>query len=268
MKDELVLINISKSNEKELIIFLESAIIELKSIIKNLNSGCCGYLALKIAELLIENEIYSFQFGVIGPLWSRTGLKAFKHIWVELYIDDCDTLKIVELNKGKGKKDIELIKQFYMMPALRLAFEKENDWAWGPALTEENKSIIDNKIAEYMKSKTLHYAKNCKNAGEEIGQNIFACKMLSNPDKTIPFSIDDKDTILYKWIQNIESGKMDVIKEVKENGVILTSLKEISFVGLLERYYLGQQKEPCGKILRGKQIGCHTKIDCEYYKQK
>ena len=67
---------------KELIKFLKLTVEQLKTEIPRLNKGCCGYLAYKIANLLIENEFYSFTFGTITPLWSKTGLKSFEHIYL------------------------------------------------------------------------------------------------------------------------------------------------------------------------------------------
>ena len=258
---------VSQEEANKLIKFLETILASITIEIKDLNKGCCGYLAYKIAEFLLENNYYSFQFGVTNPLWSKTGLKAVGHTWIEIYIDDADTVKIVEINKGGKKKNAEFVRHFYMMPALKESLSDENNWAWGPSLTKENKSIIDKKLAWYMKTKTLQYAKDCDKAGELIAENIYACKILSDVSIIVPFTKEDEELILYKWVTNIESGKMDVIKEVRENGVLLTSLKEISFVGLLERYHLGQQKNPCGKLKKGKQIGCHSKVDCEYYKK-
>lgn len=259
----------SSSGSIELIEFLIETTDQIKKEISDLNRGCCGYLAFKIAEILIQNGIFSFHFGTIQPLWSKTGLKSFKHIWIEIEIDDTDTVKVIELNRGNAKGQVEFVKQFYMMPALKEAISEENKWAWGPAFTNENKIKINEKLAEYMKTRTLYYAKDCDNAGIEIGEKIYACKILSDQPKTVPFSVKEAGFLVNKWIYNIESGKSDIIISANERGVILmSSKKEISYVGLLERYHIGSDKQKCGKLELGKQIGCHTKVDCPHFKAK
>lgn len=253
---------------KELIKFLKLTVEQLKTEIPRLNKGCCGYLAYKIANLLIENEFYSFTFGTITPLWSKTGLKSFEHIWISIEIYDGDTKKHIELNKSQIKKETEYVKQFYMLPALEKAIREENKWAWGESFTNENKAKIDGKISLYMKEKKVHYARECKNAMEKVGENIYACNKLSDPDITFPFKTENSEEILNKWIVNKESGKQDIVASIDTVGVILMSSKKwISFVGLLERYTF-LSGDPCGKTIKGKRIGCHSKINCEYFIKK
>jgi hypothetical protein len=268
MKEEIRTITMVKENADEVIRFLNAAIKKLKEDIPDLNKGCCGYLALKIGGLLISNKIYSFSFATILPLWSHSGLKAFSHIWIILELCDGDTIKIVQLNKGETKKkrtEIEVIKQFYLMPALENSLMKENSWAWGKSLTNENRLKIDKALSSFMKEKTIHYAKDCKNAMELVGENIRACAKLSGKDRVEPFTIQNVDLMKNKWVENKESGKQDVIAEITELGVILMSNKKlISFVGLLERYVF-LSKSPCGVVIKAKRIGCHSKVDCEHF---
>jgi hypothetical protein len=267
-REELLTVTMVKENPRSLIGFLFTAVKELKKEIPDLNQGCCGYLAFKIAELLISNNIYSFSFGTIFPLWSHTGLKAFSHIWVEIELSDGDTVNTIHLNKREGGRknvEIENVRQFYMMPALEKSLTKENSWAWGKSLTEENKSKIDKKLSLFMKEKTIHYAKDCKHAMEFVGENIRACGKLSGKDTIEPFTIENSNTMIERWIENKESRKQDVIAEVNIEGIVLMSTRKlISFVGLLERYTF-LDKEPCGIIKKAKRIGCHSKVDCEHF---
>ena len=263
-------VNVSAEDPREIAKFLKTAINELKKEIPELNRGCCGYLAYKIAELLISNHIFAFKFGTIMPLWSKTGLKAFEHVWIEIELYDGDVTHIIELNKRETNKkvEIEYIRQFYVMPALKESLKKEHSWAWGPSLNEENKSKIDEKLSMYMKEKTVHYARDCGQAGELIAENIRACSILSDKNIITPFTIEDKKELKNRWIVNKESTKQDMISDVDSVGIFLMSTRKwISFVGLLERYTFNDGTS-CGKITKGKQIGCHSKVDCKHFIKK
>ena len=118
------------------------------------------------------------------------------------------------------------------------------------------------------KYKTIHYAKDCKNAKELIGDLIYYCPKISDPDKILPFSFKDTDKIILKWIKNKVTKQLEVIKETHENGIkLLNKDRIISYEELLETHQF-MNEMPLGIVIPGKKIGCHSQLNCKYFVKK
>lgn len=127
---------------------------EVKEKIPNINRGGCGYYAYYLAKELIRRDIYSFEFFVIMPLWTKKGFRGCKHIWIELELNDGVTQQHFYLNppEAMSKDDkIYAIPFFMFIDALKSSIRGKNNFAWNKEYNKSNNTLLKKTVQKWLK---------------------------------------------------------------------------------------------------------------------
>ena len=125
---------------------------EIKERVPTINKGGCGFLAYFLAQELLEMNIFSFNFIVVQPLYSKIGFISCKHMWIDIVQSDGITPTVIEFNKAKGGKltDLHIVDFYFMMDSLKKSLERKTFYGWNKEYKKSNNKLVKEILKKWL----------------------------------------------------------------------------------------------------------------------